>query len=101
MSVGTIVEDHPRIDINDIRKAIGGRRRLKAVDRVTLHLDGGDVDVELVRNRANLGDGFITYMTCPSCSRRISVLRLLPDGRGAVCGACVRRAGARYSSQMS
>lgn len=100
MSCGALVEDHARLDIADIRKAVGGRRKLKLVDRVTLHLDRADVEVELTRNRANLGDGFVTYMICPCCRRRASVLRLLPDGHGAVCGVCVRRAGARYASQV-
>jgi len=101
MSCHALVEDYARVTTDDLRRLLGGRKKLKAASAVTLHLDGADVDVELTRNRANLGDGFVTYMTCPLCRRRVSVLRLFPDGRGAVCGVCVRRAGARYSSQMS
>ena len=102
MSGCAVLDDFPRIDVADIRKLVGGRKRLKAADSVVLHLAAVDLSVSLTKCESNLGAGrWYTLLICPSCSRRVAVLRLLPGGTGAACGTCLRRVTrARYSSQI-
>jgi hypothetical protein len=102
MSCHALVEDYARVTTDDLRRMLGGRKKLKAADSVVLHLAAADVPVMLTKCASNLGAGrYYTLLVCPSCSRRVAALRILPGGTGAACGACVRRAGARYASQMS
>ena len=101
MSCGAAFEDFSRLTTTDLRRMLGSRRKLRSASAVVLHLEEGDLEVQLTRGKANLGNGEIVFMLCPGCGRRISVLRLLPDGMGAVCGVCLRRStGARYLSQI-
>lgn len=93
-----LMEDYPRVRVDDLRHALGGRRKLREASAVTLHLPERDVVVELTRGPANLGaNGKIVFMICPSCGRRISVLRVVPSG--LACWSCLRRVGVKYLSQ--
>lgn len=94
-----LMEDYPRLRVDDLRHALGGRRRLKQASAVTLHLPDRDVLVRLTRGPANLGiNGKIVFMLCPTCGRRASVLRVAPEG--IMCWACLRRCGTKYRSQL-
>lgn len=95
-----LMEDYPRVRVDDLRHALGGRRKLKQASAVTLHLPDREVVVQLTRGPANLGvNGEIVFMVCPSCGRRISVLRVVPAG--LACWACLRRGGVKYGSQLA
>lgn len=95
------LDDYQRVDVTDLRRLIGGRRRLRGAEAVTLHLAAADVTVELTKCASNLGGGrWYQLMVCPICSRRVAALRLLPGGTGAACRSCLHDRGARYSSQL-
>lgn len=94
-----VMDDFARVRVDDLRHALGGRRKLKRASAVTLHLPERDVVVQLTRGPANLGEGGqIVFMICPSCGRRISVLRVVPSG--LACWSCLRRGGTKYLSQL-
>jgi hypothetical protein len=100
MSNAALMEDYAKVLVADLRRAVGGRRKLKAVSSVTISVGENDFAVSLVRGPANLGiDGRITFMICPSCGRRISVLRVVPEG--LACWSCLRKAGTKYQSQLA
>jgi hypothetical protein len=94
------MEDYAKIRVDDIRHLVGGRRRLKLLNSVTVHLADRDVPVELARGKANLGvDGKIIFLLCPACGRHALVLRVVPEG--LACWACLRRGGVKYGSQLA
>lgn len=96
--MNALMEDFPKVHVDDVRRLVGGRRRLKTLSAVTIHLPDRDVPVELARGKANLGPGAqITFLTCPICGRRALVLRVVPEG--LACWSCLRRNGIKYSSQ--
>ncbi len=98
---GLYVEDFSAVDIHDIRRAVGGRRKLRQLEEVDISLrDERIVTVKLVRSRTNIGNGFIIDFLCPGCGRRVRVLRVVPGAEGLVCRQCLnKKFGARYKSQ--
>ena len=95
------VDDFPSVTLDDIRRQLGSRRRFREASAVTVHLNDRDVYVPLVRGPANLGGGEIVFAMCPSCERKVRVLRVIPDSPGLGCVRCLAtRYGAKYLSQM-
>ena len=85
-----LVEEFPRFDLADLRRAVGGRPNLKKADRVTVHLANGDIPIDLARIPANIANGIRTYMVCPRCRKAVLVLRVVPSEFGLLCGKCVK-----------
>ena len=96
------IEDYAPVDVADIRRAVGGRKKLRAVSTATVHLpDGRDVLVQLARSPSSFGRGEIVFTLCPACGRKARVLRIAPVDAGLICGECVRKVfAARYSCQV-
>ena len=94
------IDDFEKLSIDDVRRLVGGRRKLREAESLTVHLNEMDILVQLVRGPANLGNGLVTYLSAPCCGRRVTTLRIVP-GHGLLCVACVRRFfGAIYLSQV-
>ena len=74
-----LVEDFPiATDLDAIRKAAGGRARLRRLDNVVLTLDDGlVVEVEILHLPWRWGS-LRPFLRCPSCAQRCSVLRRVP-----------------------
>ncbi len=94
-----LVEDFTPVHLDDLRRAAGGRKRLRALDSCLVRLPGGEeVEVSLTRRQANLGGEF-ALMLCPACNRACCVLRMIPGG--LVCVECLRaRYSVKYRSQV-
>ena len=101
MSTQVYIDDFPTVDIQDVKRLLGGRRRLREATGVSIHLPGDrDVPVRFTSLPANLGGGRIKYMACPVCERPVRVLRVVPSAPHLMCGRCVRRIyRAMYVSQ--
>jgi hypothetical protein len=96
-----IIDDFAAVNVADLRRALGGRRRFNRSDRVTVTLDNGrTVDIELVPRRTNLGHT-MRLLRCPACGRAVTVLRLLPVEPFLGCRHDLQvRLAARYRSQV-
>ena len=98
------LDDYEKVTVEDLRRMVGGRPRFRKTDAITVHLaDGRDVYVRLVRAPANLGGGDVVYIACPEpeCTRKVRLLRIVPDSPGLLCNNCMRRKyGAAYFSQQ-
>jgi hypothetical protein len=97
-----VIEEFPIVDLGDIRRAVGGRRKLRKVTSVTVDLPGGrSVPVSLVRAPANIA-GNIVYALCRRCGHRARTLRIVPTHDALVCAGCVKALyGAKYESQIT
>lgn len=97
-----VIEDFAPVDVADIRRAVGGRKKLRGIDAATVHLpDGRDVLVQLARSPSSFGRGEIVFTLCPACGRKARVLRVAPVDAGLICGQCVRRIySVKYGSQV-
>ena len=97
-----MIEEFPVVDLGDIRRAVGGRRKLRTVTSVTVDLPGGrSVPVSLVRAPANIA-GRLVYALCRRCGHRARTLRIVPTRDALVCAGCVKALyGAKYASQIT
>ena len=95
-------EDFEQLTVEDVRRMLGGRPKLRQTEAVTVHLLDRDVYVPLVRTPANRG-GDQVWLKCPveGCTFKARILRIVPDPPGLMCSNCMRLAyGAAYLSQQ-
>lgn len=97
----TYFEDLPTLRVDDLRRAVRGRRRLGETSRFTALLpDGREVALNLVRIPGRLG-GMITLAECPECGRPCYVLKVASWGSGLACVRCLQTICAvKYRSQV-
>jgi hypothetical protein len=96
-----LVEDYAPVDITDLRRAVGGRTKLRALENVTLNLQGTEVVVRLARRPSNIPGGMIIEMICQGCQKVVRVLRIAPTPEVLLCSKCLNRIfRARYASQV-
>ncbi len=90
------------VDIEVARRAAGGRRRLRAqTEALTVALDNSTVvHVKLVHCPTSLG-GARPFLVCPTCRRRVLVLRRVDGAPWLACRHDLRlRYSAKYRSQL-
>lgn len=97
----TYVEDFGRVDLRDVRRSLGGARRLRYSDCCVVELpDGAAVQVDLVRQPHGFGTGI--YLSCCRCSRACRVLHITGLLERLVCLMCLKNAfSAKFRSQVS
>lgn len=94
------LEDIPCLRIEDIRRMVGGKKKLNLLERVTAFLpDGRSIELELVRRPGNLGGSF-ALLACPVCTRPSRTLRLFDETHGLACPRCLQQNSIRYRSQL-
>lgn len=96
----TYVEDFGRIDLLDVRRSLGGARRLKDNDCCMVELpDGAAVQVDLVRQPHGFGTS--TFLSCCRCNRSCRVLHITGLLERLVCLACLKNTfSAKFRSQV-
>jgi len=97
----TYFEDLPALHLEDVRRQVGGRRRLAAASSVTVLLpEGREVQITITRRPGVLG-GEELMLGCPTCGRACRVLRVVQHGPGLTCTKCLQVAcAAKYRSQV-
>ncbi|HOX57853.1 MAG TPA: hypothetical protein PLC99_13280 [Verrucomicrobiota bacterium] len=94
-------EDLPNVKIEDVRRTLGGKRKLSAANSVTLFLaDGRELEVKLVKKPGVLG-GTYSLLMCPTCQRASKILRVIEEDPGLACVKCPQTIyGMKYRSQV-
>jgi hypothetical protein len=89
------------VSVADVRRVAGGKRRLRTVEKIALDIEGMSVELSLLRTKATLGGGSLTYLACPRCGKPSERLRFVRNSNGLIaCGRCIAELfGARYPSQ--
>ena len=83
-------EDLPDVKIEDVRRTLGGKRKLSAANSVTLFLaDGRELEVKLVKKPGVLG-GTYSLLVCPTCHRASKILRVIDYDPGLACVKCLQ-----------
>ena len=94
-----MVEDFAQVGLDDIRCAVGSRRKLRSLENFKITLpNGDDLAINLLRRPGRFG-GDLIYIACPSCQHATRSLRITPQG--PLCLHCLRRVyAAKYRSQV-
>ncbi|HOX42944.1 MAG TPA: hypothetical protein PK668_05080 [Myxococcota bacterium] len=97
----TYFEDLPALHLEDVRRQVGGRRKLAAASSVTVLLpEGREVQITIARRPGVLGGEELLF-ACPTCGRPCRVLRIVQHGPGLTCTRCLQVAcAAKYRSQV-
>ncbi len=95
------VEDFGRIDLVDVRRSLGGARRLRDSDGCLVELpDGAAIQVDLVRQPHGFGTGI--FLSCCRCGRACRVLHITGLLERLVCLKCLKNVfSAKFRSQAS
>ena len=96
------LEDFPVVvDMDVMRKAAGGRPRLRRTDSMIVTLDGGtDVRIEILHHPWRWGSTR-PFVKCPYCDRRVNTLRRINDFPYLACGEDIRQLHhVKYRSQV-
>lgn len=96
-----LIDSLPAITLDDMRRSLGGRKRLKQLDSKAICLelpDGRSVSVRLTLQPAQLG-GKQIFFVCPTCGRRCRTLRITQNGL-ACYSDLQKRLGAKFASQL-
>lgn len=89
------------IDQDAIRRAAGGRRRLRATSSLEVTLDDGVVvEVGIVHTEWRWGS-LRPWLRCPMCDGKCNALRRIPEFPFVACrDDIMRRYRAKYASQL-
>jgi len=96
MSV-TCIKDLPAIELRSLSPMLGGWKRLRKAEQISIETDGGTNVVKIVQVPGNIGGGTYPLFSCPECGGGCRLLRLYKQRLR--CTRCLQRIGRRYRSQ--
>ena len=96
-----LIDNLPAINIADIRRSFGGRRRFKKLAPAGIRIqlpDGKEFIVSTISKPSTLG-GEIIYFSCPTCDRPCRTMRITLES--LMCYRCLQgQLGAKFASQL-
>lgn len=100
MSKTIYVDDLPRVDVLDVVRRVGGKRKLRTWDSVPVTLEVGSTSIHHVvklDHRPCWRGGRRTYLVCPRCKDSVFILLMDPVTSELRCRT--DWSGLRYRSQ--